>query len=123
MPLYCGIDLHAKNSYWAIVDDQRKRIFKRNVSNDRATVLGFLAPCKSELAGVVVKSTFNSYWLVDSLMDEGCTVNLANPCAIKQYVGLKYVDDKHDAFSLAELLSLGILKEAYISHRRPKEAL
>ena len=53
MPLYCGIDLHAKSSYLAIIDEQRKRIFKRNVPNDRATVLGFLAPYKSELAGVV----------------------------------------------------------------------
>jgi len=35
MPLYCGIDLHAKNSYLAIIDEQRKRIFKRNVTNDR----------------------------------------------------------------------------------------
>ena len=118
MPLYCGIDLHAKSSYLAIIDEQRKRIFKRNVPNDRATVLGFLAPYKSELAGVVVESTFNWYWLVDAIMEEGYTVHLANPSAIKQYEGLKYVDDKHDAFWLAELLSLGILKEGYIY---PKE--
>jgi transposase len=118
MPLYCGIDLHAKSSYLAIIDEQRKRIFKRNVPNDRATVLSFLAPYKSELAGVVVESTFNWYWLVDSIMEEGYTVHLANPSAIKQYAGLKYVDDKHDAFWLAELLSLGILKEGYIY---PKE--
>jgi len=31
-------------------------------------------------------------------MEEGYTVHLANPCAIKQYLGLKYIDDKHDAF-------------------------
>ena len=103
MPLYCGIDLHAKSSYLAIIDEQRKRIFKRNVPNDRTVMLGFLAPYKSELAGVVVESTFNWYWLVDSLMDDGYTVHLANPCAIKQYAGLKYLDDKHDAFWLAEL--------------------
>ncbi len=45
-------------------------------------------------------------------------VHLANPCAIQQYKGFKYIDDKHDAFWLAELLSLGILKEGYIY---PKE--
>jgi transposase len=120
MPLYCGIDLHAKSSFLAIVDEQRKRIFKRNVPNDRATVRGFLAPYKSELAGIVVESTFNWYWLVDALMDDGYTVHLANPCAIKQYAGLKYVDDKHDAFWLADLLSLGILKEGYIYPRQER---
>jgi transposase len=51
MKLYCGIDLHAKSSYLAIVDEQRKRIFKRNVSNDRETILSFLAPYKVDLAG------------------------------------------------------------------------
>ncbi len=118
MRLYCGIDLHAKSSYLAIIDEQRTRIFKRNVTNDPEVILSFLTPYKSELAGIVVESTFNWYWLVDTLMQEGYTVHLANPAAIKQYAGLKYIDDKHDAFWLAELLSLGILKEGYIY---PKE--
>ena len=118
MALYCGIDLHARSSYVAIVDEQRKRIFKRNLQNDPKLILSFLAPYTQELAGIVVESTFNWYWLVDALMDDGHTVHLANPCAIKQYAGLKYIDDKHDAFWLADLLSLGILKEGYIY---PKE--
>ena len=42
MGLYCGIDLHAKNSYLAIIDEQRKRVFNRNVTNDRGTILSFL---------------------------------------------------------------------------------
>ena len=98
MKLYCGIDLHAKNSYLAIIDDERKRIFNRNLTNDRQAILSFLAPYKTELKGIVVESTFNWYWLVDALMEDGHTVHLANPSAIKEYRGLKYVDDKHDAF-------------------------
>jgi transposase len=45
-------------------------------------------------------------------------VHLANPSAIKQYEGLKHADDRHDAFWLAHMLSLGILPEGYIY---PKE--
>ncbi len=116
--MYCGIDLHAKSSYIAIIDERRQRVFKRNVANVRQTILSFLAPYKAELAGIVVESTFNWYWLVDVLMEDGYRVHLANPSAIQQYRGLKYVDDKHDAFWLAELLSLGILKGGYIY---PKE--
>ena len=68
--------------------------------------------------GIAVESTYNWYWLVDGLMEEGYKVHLANPSAIQQYTGLKHADDKHDAFWLAEMLRLGILPEGYIY---PKE--
>jgi transposase len=70
------------------------------------------------LEGIVVESTFNWYWLVDGLMDNGYRVHLANPSAIKQYEGLKHSDDARDALHLAHLLKLGILPEGYIY---PKE--
>ena len=69
MGLYCGIDLHAKSSYLAIIDEQRKRIFNRNVTNDRETILSLPASYKTKLVGIVVESTFNWYWLVDTLME------------------------------------------------------
>jgi len=68
--------------------------------------------------GIVVESTYNWYWLVDGLMEEGYKVHLANPSAIKQYEGLKHSDDVREAFFLAQLLKLGILPEGYIY---PKE--
>jgi transposase len=70
------------------------------------------------MAGVVVESTYNWYWLVDALMTVGYHVHLANPSAIQKYSGLKHADDKHDAFWLAEMLRLNILPEGYIY---PKE--
>ena len=66
----------------------------------------------------MVESTYNWYWLVDGLMDNGYKVHLANPSAIKQYEGLKHSDDVTDAFHLANLLRLGIIPEGYIY---PKE--
>jgi transposase len=69
----------------------------------------------------VVESTFNWYWLVDGLMDAGySSVHLANPSAIKQYEGLKHIDDKHDAFFLAQLLILGILPQGYIYPKKDR---
>ena len=47
-------------------------------------------------------------------MEAGYKVHLANPCAIQQYSGLKFSDDKSDAFWLAEMLRLKILPEGYI---------
>jgi transposase len=61
-----------------------------------------------------VESTFNWYWLVDGLMEEGYSVDLVNTSAVNRYEGLKYVDDRHDARWLARLLHLGILPTGHI---------
>jgi transposase len=114
MPLYSGIDLHSNNMTAAIMDETGKRILKKRLVNESDVVLTTLEPYRNELVGIVVESTYNWYWLVDALMDHGYPVHLANPSAIQQYSGLKYVDDNHDAFWLANLLRLGTLKEGYI---------
>ena len=118
MKLYTGFDLHSTNNYLAIIDKKGKRVYKRRLRNDPESILTSLMPHKDNIAGIVVESTYNWYWLVDLLMEEGYKVHLANPAGIQQYKGLKYSDDKHDAFWLAEMLRLGILPEGYIY---PKE--
>jgi len=116
--LYAGCDLHSNSNFVGIVDEQGKRIFKKRVANEPQLILEALRPYQEEIVGIVVESTYNWYWLVDTLMDERYQVHLANPSAIQQYVGLKHSDDQHDAFWLAEMLRLGILPEGYIY---PKE--
>jgi transposase len=112
--LYAGCDLHGNNNLIGIIDGEGKRVFKKNLSNNLPLIRDALKPFQRELVGIVVESTYNWYWLVDGLMEEGYRVHLANPSAIQQYVGLKHADDKHDAFWLAEMLRLGILPEGYI---------
>lgn len=118
MKLYTAFDLHSNNSYLGINDEDGKRVFKRKLPNDPAVILESLRPFKNDIAGIAVESTYNWYWLVDLLMAEGYTVHLANPAEIQKYTGLKYADDQHDAFWLAEMLRFGILPEGYIY---PKE--
>ena len=116
--LYVGDDLHSSNNYLAIIDEKGKRVFHRKLPNDKSTVISTLAPYEGTIAGIVIESTYNWYWLVDLLMAEGYKVHLANPSAIKKYEGLKHANDKDDAFWLAEMLRLHILPEGYIY---PKE--
>ena len=118
MQVYAGIDLHANNNYLGVVNANGKRIFKKKLPNEPETILHALDPLRQELAGIVVESTFNWYWLVDLLMDEGYQVHLANPTAIQKYKGLKHSNDVHDSFWLAEMLRLDILPTGYIY---PKE--
>lgn len=114
MKLYTGIDLHSNNNYLAIIDENDTRVYKRKLPNQPDVILAELEPYRDRISGIVVESTFNWYWLVDLLMDEGYRLHLANPAAIQKYKGLKYSDDNHDAFWLAHMLRLKILPEGYI---------
>jgi transposase len=121
MALYAGLDLHSRNTYLGVLDHKFKRVFNKRTNNDLSLILATLDPFREELQGIVVESTFNWYWLVDGLMDAGYRdLHLANPCAIKQYEGLKYSDDRHDAFWLAHMLVLGILPEGYIYPKKDR---
>ena len=120
MKTYAGIDLHSSNNYIGVIDAKDKRLYSKRHDNRIEDVLKVLGKFKASLQGVVVESTYNWYWLVDGLMDQGYTVHLANPNAIKSYDGLKHTDDKWDSFWLAHMLRLGILPEGYIypKHQR-----
>lgn len=114
MNCYAGIDLHSNNAYLAVIDETGAVKVTKKLTNNLNTILLILKRFKEELAGVVVESTFNWYWLVDGLQEAGYCVYLANPSAIKQYDGLKHTDDKSDATWLAEMLRLNILPTGYI---------
>jgi transposase len=112
--VYGGIDLHSNNSVVVVKDGAGKVLYRRRLENDLRKIEQALAPYRERLAGVVVESTFNWYWLVDGLMAAGYSVKLANTTAIQQYSGLKHTDDESDAEWLAEMLRLGILPTGYI---------
>jgi transposase len=122
MGLYCGVDLHSTNSYVAVLDEQLRPVLSRRVANRLDAVLGALEPLREQVQGIAVESTFNWYWLVDGLLEAGYRVQLVNTSAVRQYEGLKYVDDRHDARWLARLLHLGILPTGYI-YPKPERAL
>ncbi len=107
MKLYGGIDLHSNNSVIALLDEEDKPVYPRRLPNDLSVILGELAPYREAIAGLVVESTYNWYWLVDALMEAGYRVHLANTAAIVQYAGLKYSDDDSDARLAGEVAAPG----------------
>ena len=106
---YTGIDLHSNNSVISVINETDKVVAENRLPNDLARILEFLEPHKADMAGLVVESTYNWYWLVDDLQEAGYTVHLANTTAIKKYEGLKHSGDVTDARHLAHFLRLGIL--------------
>lgn len=119
MQLYCGIDLHSNNSVISIIDNQDKLIKEKRLDNNLSDIDQLLTPYRDDIQGIVIESTYNWYWLVDGLMEQGYPVHLANTLAIQQYNGIKYTNDASDARYLAHLLRLNILPTGYIY---PKEA-
>ncbi len=118
MPYYVGMDLHSNNTTIVIINQKGDLVFKAKVDNFLKPILHILKPYAKGIAGVVVESTYNWYWLVDGLNDAGYKLHLANPSANKQYEGIKNTTDYKDALFLANLLRLNILEEGYIY---PKE--
>jgi len=118
MKLYGGIDLHSNNNVVCLIDERDKVVYSKRLPNDLPAILMELAPYRLQMEGLAVESTFNWYWLVDGLMDEGYRTHLVNTTAVQTYSGLKYTDDTHDARWLAHLLRLEILPTGYIY---PKE--
>ena len=118
MTLYCGIDLHSNNCVVSVINENDCVLFEKRLPNELTSVLDALIPYQKELLAIVVESTYNWYWLVDGLMEQGFDVRLANTAAIQQYNGIKHTNDQTDARYLAHLLRLGILPEGHVY---PKE--
>src|SRR5258708_34151924 len=119
---YCGIDLHSNNSVVIVSDEEDRIVFNKRMANDLGEIRAAVEPHQEELAGVVIESTYNWYWLVDGLMDTSYRVHLAHPAAIKKYEGLKHSGDFADAAYLAQLLRLGLLAEGYVYPRDERGA-
>lgn len=112
--LIAGLDLHSNNVMIGLMNQDGKRVAHRKLDCNLKEVTDYLEPLKSQLQSMAVESTFNWYWLVDGLRDQGYPIDLANPAKIEQYRGLKHVNDKDDAFHLAELQRLNILPKAHV---------
>ena len=92
MKEYGAIDLHSNNNVTVLIDEQDRVVYEKRLPNDLSMITQQLSAYQDSLQGIVVESTFNLYWLVDGLMDQGHKVHLANTAAIQQYQGLKYTD-------------------------------
>jgi transposase len=112
--LYGGADLHGNNVFLSICNASGKTVFKRRVKANLDAVNTALSPYWPKLKTLAVESTYNWYWFVDGLRDQGRDIRLANPAKMDQYEGLKSADDASDACWLAEQVRLGILPECYI---------
>lgn len=113
MGFYCGIDLHAKVSQVAVMDEEGKVLLNRQTPNRIDGILALLAPFGPGIH-IAVESTFNWYWLVDGLQAAGHDVHLGHPLKLSWISKAKVKTDRRDAVCLAERLLKDDFPEAYI---------
>lgn len=118
--LYGAIDLHSSNCYCGIIDEADRWVAHMRLKNSIEEVKDFFGGYKKELKGIAMESTYNGYWLMDGLMEDGYSVRLANPSKMGDYDGLKNPNDKTDTRWLAKMLRLGILPEGYIYPKKDR---
>jgi transposase len=116
--LYAGADLHGNNVFLSVCDHDGGNVFRKRVKTNLEAVNAALDPFWDRIKVLGVESTFNWYWFVDGLREQGRNVKLGNPAKMAQYEGIKFTNDLTDADWLAEQLRTGIFPECYIY---PKE--
>jgi transposase len=118
--LYAGADLHGNNVFLSICNQDGANVFRRRVKANLDAVNAALDPFWDRIEVLGVESTFNWYWFVDGLLEQGRNVKLGNPAKMEQYNGIKITNDLSDADWLAEQLRLGIFPECYIYPKEPR---
>jgi len=109
---YCGVDMHAKTSYFCILNRTGDIELKRNLENNFKLINEFLQPFLPDLA-VGCESTYNYYWLLDGCHQAGIRFYLGHALYMKAISGNKKKNDPLDAYTIANLLRTSYFPEAY----------
>jgi transposase len=121
----CGIDLHTKQMYICIMDQEGNILVHKNIrGNDFSFFLKLVAPYRHDLT-VVCECCYNWYWLADACSDAGIEFVLGHALYLKHIHGGKNKNDKIDSQKLAHLLRTNLIPQSYVypKERRPMRGL
>ncbi len=107
--LYCGLDLHAKESYLYIIDGRGHRIMSRSVPTQARCYKEWLGPLVRRKLMVVVESSTMTSWAVEQLRKVGAEVVVVDPRRVRLIAETRRKNDRADARVLAELARTGAL--------------
>jgi transposase len=112
----CGADLHGRNVYLCILDQDREVLLHRRVSCDEKRLLAILEPYREDLV-IGVECMFKWYWLADLCAKHDIPFVLGHALEMKAVHGAKSGNDKVDAERIARLLQGGLFPMAYVYPR------
>jgi transposase len=109
---YCGIDLHTKQMYVCILNDQGEIVRHENIPAKPEPFLALIADFRDRLV-VGVECIFSWYWLADLCEAEGIEFLLGHALYMKAIHGGKSKNDKLDSEKIARLMRGGTFPLAY----------
>ena len=115
--MYVGLDVHRRRTQVAALDEEGHELFNRNVPND-VEKLGDVLVGFEPGTPVVFEATYGWAWLAELLHEMGFEAHLAHPAACKAIASARLKNDKVDARTLAQLLRVDLLGEAWIAPPR-----
>jgi transposase len=118
--VYVGLDVHRRRTQVSAVDEDGHELFNRNVPND-VDKLGDVLVGFEPGTPVVFEATYGWSWLAELLHEMGFEAHLAHPAACKAIASARLKNDKVDARTLAQLLRVDLLGEAWIAPRPVRE--
>ncbi|MBK8946446.1 MAG: transposase [Ignavibacteriae bacterium] len=122
---YTGIDLHKFTSYLTTVDSSGNIIKQQNIKNTDYNFVQYFSDLGTENL-TTVESTMTWYWLDDLLNSLKIPLVLAHAKYVKAIAYAKVKTDKVDSHTLAQLLRMDYIPEAYkisIQNRTLRDAL
>lgn len=112
--LVAAMDLHSNNVVVAITDYNGKTVYAKRLKNDLLQVLEELSAYSDHIDSIAIESTYNWYWLVDGLKENGYNVKLVNTVKSNSQNTAKHTDDFSDTLHLCRLQRLNDLSTGYI---------
>jgi transposase len=109
---YTGIDLHKFTSYLTTVDSSGNIIKQQNIKNTDYNFVQYFSDLGTENI-TTVESTMTWYWLDDLLNSLKISLVLAHAKYVKAIAYAKVKTDKVDSHTLAQLLRMDYIPEAY----------
>lgn len=110
---YCGIDLHTKNMYVCILNQEGKILLHKNADVCKDTLLKFIKPYLPDIV-ISVECIFTWYWIADFCMKHSIPFVLGHALYMKAIHGSKTKNDKIDSRKIATLLRGGMIPMAYV---------
>lgn len=110
---YCGIDLHTKNMYVCILNQEGEILLHKNAKVCKNTLLKMIQPYLPDLA-ISVECIFTWYWIADLCNKHDIPFVLGHALYMKAIHGSKTKNDKIDSHKIAVLLRGGMIPIAYV---------
>jgi transposase len=114
---YVGLDVHARQSSFCVLDGQGRKLFSRTVHGSYSKVVGAMEAVK-EPFGVCFEATTGYGWLYERLSKLARRVVVAHPGHLRLIFRSKRKNDRIDAERLAKLLFLDEVPRAYVPDAR-----